>query len=148
MEAFEHRREGAQLYEAGHHGLKRSKPTEWQWEHAEEFIERLDVARNDSAERRCLEGLCARIAGLEKWYTGATGEPKAEDVWECAVTMLVGECCAFTEEVRPKTRERWAPYLQWVKVLKPEEIVITFNYDRVPELLAERDTRGSDQRIR
>jgi hypothetical protein len=52
--------------------------------------------------------------------------------------LLAAECCSFLEGVDPDS-ERWAPYQRWLhEVFRwAEDTVVTFNYDLVPEMLAQ-----------
>lgn len=57
-----------------------------------------------------------------------------------AVRFVAAACTAFLQpaEEDPKVvtdYELWEPYLAWTNHLHPSDSVITFNYDRVPDLL-------------
>jgi hypothetical protein len=48
--------------------------------------------------------------------------------------LVAAECAAFLQHVDP-TREQWRPYRRWAASLTPNDTVVTFNYDRVLEML-------------
>jgi hypothetical protein len=51
-----------------------------------------------------------------------------------ALQLMAAECCAFLEDANLEY-ERWRPYKRWARHLTPSDVVLTFNYDRVPDLL-------------
>jgi hypothetical protein len=58
--------------------------------------------------------------------------------------LIAAECCAFLEKVDPQ-REQWDPFRSWESELGPTDTIITFNYDRVLETLAEAHNRRAQQ---
>jgi hypothetical protein len=48
--------------------------------------------------------------------------------------FVAAQCCAFLEGANLE-EERWSPYKRWAGELGPSDTIITFNYDRVLELL-------------
>lgn len=53
---------------------------------------------------------------------------------------LASDCCVFLRAANPRS-ERWNPYVSWIKALDSRDTILTFNYDRVPEILAEGASR-------
>ena len=103
------------------------------WAHAEEFLEYLDRATvSDAARRRvhmAWEDICRHGA--------QTAEPLDLDVLvHTARRLVAAECMLFLDEVDTRT-ERWHPYRRWAQMLGGDDTVVTFNYDRVLESLAD-----------
>lgn len=144
------------LYEAGAANLRHSKPVESQWEDAEDFLERLALAREGGPEETSLLAFAKRTLVFE---TARGREDDRENeamnalnntvhadgafakLHACAMRMLAAECCCFLEGLVPDRgghidRERWDPYVRWASALRGNDCVLTFNYDRVPDLLA------------
>jgi hypothetical protein len=99
------------------------------WEHAEQFLDVLDAAaRNPSsaASGRLLEILTKSLPGSAK---------QLPELSATARRLLAAECSGFMLN-RDLTTEEWQPYLRWGRsVVKGQDVVITFNYDAVPETL-------------
>jgi hypothetical protein len=125
-------------YRHGAYGAPHFPQNERLWLHAEEFLERLDLAARDEVAGRVLQS---------SWIT-APGAPAPESAdfvhgWVIqilvpALRLMAAECCAFLERADLRS-ERWQPYLRWAQLLQPQDAVLTFNYDRVPDLLEERN---------
>jgi hypothetical protein len=50
--------------------------------------------------------------------------------------LIAAECAAFLEDADLDS-ELWGPYVRWANLLSPERhTILTFNYDRLPDLLA------------
>ena len=90
------------------------------WRDPEEFIEVLESAANEEGRSR---DLLATVTGLTP-----------DQLVDRARRLLALECSDFLRGANPKT-ERWQPYRTWVKGLRGEHTVVTFNYDRVLECL-------------
>jgi hypothetical protein len=92
------------------------------WEHAEQFLDFLDCARDQTGA----------LAGR---FRERFGELAAIDAHKAACQLVAAECL-FTD-LRPDLRgEAWQPYVHWARWLKPSDTIVTFNYDRVLECLA------------
>lgn len=101
------------------------------WSDQEEFLSFLDVAArdwdSDSAET------------LRLLSRGVDTHERAQRLWRAAATYVA---IATDHFVPPnlkaaKLLERWQPYIRWGNaVARSNDYVITFNYDRVPELVS------------
>jgi hypothetical protein len=108
---------------------------EGEWEHAEEFLERLDLAVSSDSARRILAQYFLASPAIEKNGIGCDGtEEEVLDIRARALRLLAGELCLFLKDADPEM-EKWAPYRKWASMLAPNDTVITFNYDRVLDLL-------------
>lgn len=127
------------LYRAGCRGLDHIKGEERHWDHAEEFIETLDLMTEYGTRHGDLAELCEELGKKDPHCPCARffskEGPRPKKVRDCAVRMLAAECCEFLELAIPKS-ERWAPYHDWASKLTDDDTIITFNYDRVPNILA------------
>ena len=125
-------REVVNAYKYGAYGLAHATPRARLWTHAEEFLERLDLAgRNE---------VSARI--LQSWWDGPPDDSGDVVAWAkrkhaLALRLMAAECCTFLEHADVHT-ERWKPYFRWAENLQPGDRVLTFNYDRVPDLLEQK----------
>jgi len=109
------------------------------WRDAEEFLEILDLACDDDRRGAELQQLWA-AARLQT--SGDT--PEALDLQEfrrCTKRVIAASCSVFLERISEeiaRTRERWSPYQEWLKRLRQNDTIMSFNYDRVIELLSPR----------
>lgn len=124
---------------------------ESQWEHAEEFLERLERAETDEHVRADLADLMAHVA--DQGSVALSYEPFAarlrtpeylKQFRSSALQLLAGEVCHFLEGA-DLVQEKWQPYVRWAKELKPWDTVITFNYDWVLDLLLE--AQGTEKKL-
>jgi hypothetical protein len=90
------------------------------WRDPEEFLDVLESAIVETSPAR----------GLLKILNNAPPATLA-DIGRRALSI---ECSTFLSAADLKT-ERWLPYVLWASRLKKNDTVITFNYDRIPELL-------------
>lgn len=105
------------------------------WEHAEEYLDFLDTAVPEDAKRH---EIVKRLAKSEI-ADGFNGSPK--QLWERACIAIGAECSAFLSEA-DLDGESWEPYLRWAEdLVKPDDAIITFNYDRVLETLGDHPDR-------
>jgi hypothetical protein len=112
----------------------RTWPGELMWGHAEEFIDYLDTAAEQRAEgipNPHAERIKAIVQG--RWRSTNVS---IDDLRATARHLIAAECCAFLEGVDP-TREQWKPFRKWARSLTRNDTIVTFNYDRVLELLRE-----------
>ena len=101
------------------------------WGNAEEFVDYLDTAaeqRPAGASNPHGERLKAIVN--RDWNADIT----IDDLRATARHLIAAECCAFLEGVDPR-REHWKPFRRWTRMLTPRDTIITFNYDRVLEIL-------------
>jgi hypothetical protein len=121
-------------------------------EHAEEFLERLDFAKKGTHHARAFGAVLAAFREHLKRRaddaartnrtdlladipaTGSFLETQIAAIRQEALRLAAAEVSGFLKAADPKL-ERWAPYRQWVKTLAKNDTVITYNYDRVPDLL-------------
>lgn len=111
---------------------KWTPPGEILWAHAEEFLARLDtVSGPDGApfERRALEFLNHQNPGA------SLQSPTIAGLTDAAQRLLAAECSGFVTALK-KDDERCLPYRRWVaELVRPEDLVVTFNYDVLVEQL-------------
>jgi hypothetical protein len=134
------------LYSAGAYEIGHAGAVQTQWRHAEQFLERLDIAADNGIERQRLALFCDAINQHEH-ETNRYGKDLFGDMLglydsDCfrtvhllALKLLAAECCAFLEDANPDY-EIWSPYRRWAELLTPQDTVLTFNYDRVPDILS------------
>jgi hypothetical protein len=99
------------------------------WAHAEEFLDFVDAAIEDpsSKRRKFLERL---VVGM------GLGEatPSVEDFRTLAILAVAAECSTFVDRGSVES-EAWEPYVNWAVKRRPNDSVLTFNYDQVLEKL-------------
>ena len=129
------------------HGSRRSRSLfEPHWDHAEEFIELLSLAnrREGSVPAKRLFGYLERlIAETPSRVMSAARErlgavirnQDLKSLHHYALKLMAAECCAFVENARTLD-EGWGPYVEWAVSRNHEDTILTFNYDRVPEILS------------
>lgn len=123
------------------------------WVHAEEFIEALDLIVEDAdgrgqSGRNDLEFL--RDQAIERAGSGPihcrdffrNQEITSRHVRDLALRLVAAECCEFLQGANPRF-ERWEPYRDWMDSLREDDTVITFNYDRIPDILSMHDVNGN-----
>jgi hypothetical protein len=95
------------------------------WRDPEEFIDVLETAATaDGGSRELLTGILGPAPG------------SIEKMVDLARRALAIECSHFLRGADTNT-ERWQPYLSWAGAFDGTETIISFNYDRVLELLKE-----------
>lgn len=97
------------------------------WAHAEEFLDFVDAAIEEpsSKRRQFLERL---VKGM-----GDT-TPSVEDFRKLAILAIAAECSTFVDRGSVES-EAWEPYVSWAVKRRPNDSVVTFNYDQVLEKL-------------
>lgn len=122
-------------YQRGAYAAAHFQPTERLWLHAEEFLERVDLACRDDIAGKILQA--SWIGGPEdKSFIHGWGV----QILVPALQLMAAECCAFLETADLRS-ERWEPYHRWANLLESNDTVITFNYDRVPDLLENKNAK-------
>lgn len=119
------------------HGWEGRERSAWEWQHAEEFLEFVDLAasgESQGAQRRLLTLMSLADSPGPRFFV---------EIAAAAKRLVAAECCAFVKDFEPKY-EKCAPYIGWARELQQEDTVITFNYDRVPELAGEAAGRAFD----
>lgn len=104
------------------------------WSHAERFLAFLDIAASDPDG-----GHDRRLREIAKFDDCTTREINAH-----ARRLIALECAAFLHDQRVEW-ESWLPYRSWARSLTANDVVVSFNYDRVLEKL--RDERANDTEI-
>jgi hypothetical protein len=94
------------------------------WRDAEQFMDYVDVARVDPVRAELLHNL----------DIGLSIRPHE---WAAALKRFVAARVSTFLQGANLESESWQPYLRWARALHPEDSVITFNWDRVLELIAE-----------
>lgn len=134
------------FYQAGSYRIYSSKALQNQWQHTEEFLERLDLAATSASERERLDRFRQRfceycleqkpsIPGIfNDAIAGLIDIDFFAKIHLLALKLLAAECCAFLEGAT-SDYEIWQPYMRWAKLLTENDTVLTFNYDRVPDIL-------------
>lgn len=122
---------------------------ERRWQDAEQFLEILDNAQVDKAKESVVQDVFAAIKNgataasphVRNKYTGVFDRstlPTMDQLTVMAKRMVAASCCTFLQGVdrdNARSKERWQPYLQWLRCLGSNDSILTFNYDRVIELL-------------
>lgn len=112
-------------------GADSSKRGEVMWTNAEDFIDYIDTA----AEVRpsgSVNPHAERLAGIARDTFGRNIAPLT--LRATARRLVAAECCAFLENADP-SREHWKPFRRWALALDEDDTIVTFNYDRVLEIL-------------
>jgi len=109
-----------------------SSPARRLWSDAEEFLGDLDAAAHGRDGR-------AGPSVAEIRFRAATGinDADAMPMWllrDSGRRLVAGSCCAFLRDA-VVSQERWDPYLTWAKAMGTWDSMVTFNYDRVLEVL-------------
>lgn len=138
------------LYEAG---LASPGATNRLWGDAEEFIDRLAIASESNSMLANDVRECVSRLG-KSWHDQADATASFDAVefvrWQRGLMLLHmealrfigGACTAFLLRAgdNPKVvdeSEQWEPYRRWFRCLEPgSDEVMSFNYDRAPDLLA------------
>lgn len=115
------------------------------WENAEQFLVYVDDAFSGHVvqKRKRLLKLIQRMtmpAELLRGAPPATSYPEVgipDSLNRVVRRALAAECSRFLLGADPKQDELWLPYREWVGSLDPDsDVILTFNYDRVVELVA------------
>jgi hypothetical protein len=115
------------------------------WENPEEFLEKLDATLSSELLWKQVARVLARFAMetptvVPKDPTEAQLRDFIKKLTLTTKRIVAAQVCGFLQESSPgnlDAHERWLPYLNWVHALTPGDTIITFNYDRVPDILAE-----------
>jgi len=116
--------------------LREGRETARVWANAEEFLDYLDTAAAGGEESPAWK----RIVGVTHEWLKKPATPKT--LVGPARRLLAAECAAFSKGADPDS-ETWEPYRLWFKGLTGEDTIITFNYDRVLEMLNETGENSS-----
>jgi len=115
-------------------GFLRASDGEHIWVDAEAFLASLDTAGLEpkSAAARRIDALIRKVAD-----EASANRASAEEIAGGAKRLIAAECSAFLLGADLDS-ESWLPFISWAKKLDAMNTIITFNYDRVPELLEQK----------
>lgn len=128
------------------------------WQDAEQFLERLEIARQDRESAparevwRCFRRLAKSGLPTELGDLMAVPQVHPELMHTEAIRFVAGACTAFLIRAHDNPKvvdesEQWDPYRRWYSKLEPAlDSVISFNYDAVPDLLAAHGLRQKPPR--
>lgn len=105
------------------------------WGNPEQFLELLDIGCCADARSETRAIVARKIAAA----TSQT-EAKAEGNltrYSAVTRRYFAAAASLFLEGQSLASERWSPYRAWAKQLRPNDTVLTFNYDEVPERLAD-----------
>jgi len=107
------------------------------WDDAEAFLDQLDAAAHGYERARTRgEAEAPATSRLTRAMIGALGHAPRDwaALGDAARRLVAAACCAFLSDA-DTTEERWQPYISWAKDTDASDSIVTFNYDRVLELL-------------
>jgi hypothetical protein len=118
------------------------------WSNPEDFLDKLEASlcsqddnpnSNDSpfSQRPAnLRIFAERFAAIHPPSQSSAKDDKSvvSTALHAAKRLLAGECYVFTRFADPKT-EKWRAFVTWAAGLTTDDTVITFNYDRVLEII-------------
>lgn len=111
------------------------------WEDAEQFLQRIEIA--STGNQAIQDQIRALIPSLhpnsdEMLYYTANLRRTFEILHWDAVRFVAAACTRFmigVDESIAQIAEEWQPYVSWVLKLRQTDTVITFNYDRVLDVV-------------
>jgi hypothetical protein len=98
------------------------------WRDAEDFVDYLDAATEIGGPAQAF--IAKKLIDVDPTYSRLN----IDSLRFISKQLVAAECCAFLRAANPKT-ERWQPFREWARRLDGNDVVITFNYDRVIEIL-------------
>lgn len=117
------------------------------WHDAEDFLAVLDAGDSDPAKEALISDVYAQLinsrhaALLRERYPSVFAGHRLRQPHELlslAKRVIAASCSGFLHRVTlesARAKERWLSYQQWLGLLGATDTIITFNYDRVIELL-------------
>jgi hypothetical protein len=114
------------------------QPGDQVWRDPEQFLEYLDEIGTDHSRFSRITEIWSDLGGANPVLFPPGSASEIAALGEVAKRVVCAACSAFLEGVTretARTKERWIPYLQWLGTLRGQDAIITFNYDRVVELL-------------
>lgn len=94
------------------------------WSNVEQFLEKLDELQNWDTNLECIKVLSRSF--------GYGGNFSIKDIRKLASCRLCMEVDEYLSRM-PENAERMDPYRYWAKQLRPDDTVVTFNYDTLAE---------------
>ncbi|HEY4239430.1 MAG TPA: SIR2 family protein [Kofleriaceae bacterium] len=115
------------------------------WPDAEQFLETLDgAARGDRVANEIVA--VAKLIGTGRSAIPTSGRNDFERLLATARQTIAASVSVFLDGVTAEStrgKERWQPYRKWMRRLRGGDVIVSFNYDRVVELLAEEGEAGA-----
>jgi hypothetical protein len=102
------------------------EPANRLWDDAEVFLDQLDAAALAGGEAS--EWLTDLI------FDAGNSRPTLNVLRTAARRLVAAACCVFLTSTKTD-EERWQPYVSWAQEIGPSDTIVTFNYDRVLEML-------------
>ncbi len=96
------------------------------WSDAEAFLDYVDAAAQSGVPANIFLDSVASRVGVR--------DVRVDGLRHAGRRLVAAACCAFLHAAIPM-QERWKPYRSWAEALNPSDTIVTFNYDRVLELL-------------
>jgi hypothetical protein len=118
------------VFDYGLGNAPRNRTLPKMWADAEEYLDYLDTAVTFPQSPAA-----ARVNSV----INSTGLARTVEIPLLAVTtrrIIAAECSVFLEGTDTNL-EKWRPYYRWAKMLDYNHTIITFNYDRVLEIVSE-----------
>jgi hypothetical protein len=109
-------------------------PPEEHWADAEEFLDTIDAHDETSV-------LAQRLSQLASPDDDRKPPYKLAEISAAARRLVAAECVHFTRNASI-TQEKWEPFVEWGRELGETDTIITFNYDRVIELIGEHNEKA------
>jgi len=115
-------------------------PKTRRWEDAEAFMEVVDNAQKDQASKATIEAVYNQLNALKArgGFNFPYQLPTMEELARLVRRVIVASCSVFMEGTTrdiARDKERWKPYQRWLGLLRDNDSILTFNYDRVVETL-------------
>jgi hypothetical protein len=110
---------------------KDRKKGERLWSDAEDFLDRLDAAARAEPGDPDWERLSEPIPAE---FRNGKDPVNLCALAEAARRLLAAECSSFLHNAN-LDQERWQPFIRWARQVTKNDVVVTFNYDRVLELM-------------
>ena len=123
------------------------------WHNPEDFLDKLEgslASPNDQSPHQAtnphLRVFAERIRGVagHRKLAGQCDEHVLVSALIAAKRLLAAECYAFTRFANQNT-EKWRSYVAWASRLTKDDTIVTFNYDRVLEIINEHLKSSSGQ---
>ncbi len=108
-----------------------------EWSNAEDFACRIDLCSRSEAERAALTHAVKDLfeaPSRPRLLAQLKTDHGSRRLHAAVLKLLAAECCLFLRELQHKL-ELLRPYERWGEALTAEDTVITFNYDRTPDIV-------------
>lgn len=118
------------------------------WDDAEQFLDRLRFAAERNVSMRAqIRTLIPSWSGLNYdtslglgviWRQFCREDDGLKDLHLAAIRCVAAACTGFAivaEHSLDEATEAWHPYIRWVVNVQPEDVIITFNYDRILDII-------------